>query len=359
VDTAVCRSKANASLLALSFVMMAAIGAARLMFGPAWGLLPLLAVGPAVVATAGGLIPTLMAGGMAMGEDVAFMEMHRTVRAAEIALFAAAGVTAAGLAACRARQRRERELAQAQAVAEAAQQVVLRPVPRQIDSVVMAARYLSASTGARVGGDLYEVVGTPGRVRLIVGDVEGKGLPAIQSAASVLGVFREAAHDDIGLEEIATRIETSLAREFGDEQFVTAVLADLTLEGAKMDILNCGHPAPALLGAGRPRFLGREECSLPLGLGQLTGAPRIPLTVPFGPGDRILFYTDGATEARNKAGQFFSLSDCKSLYGWAATADDPSVVVARLSDELVSYVGHAPDDDVALLVAHRLATPAG
>jgi serine phosphatase RsbU (regulator of sigma subunit) len=358
VDAAVSRAKANVILLALSFGTMAAVGAACLIFGPGWGLLPLLAVGPAVVASVGWFIPTLVAGGMAMGEDLMFVEMHRTVRSAEIALLAAAGVTAASLAACQARKRRERELAQARAVAEAAQQVVLRPVPRQIGSVEMAARYLSASTGARVGGDLYEVVGTPGRVRLIVGDVEGKGLPAIQSAASVLGVFREAAHDDIGLAEIAARIEASLAREFGDEQFVTAVLADLTVEGAKMDMLNCGHPAPALLGAGGPRFIGHNQCSLPLGLGQLTGAPRIPLTVPFGPGDRILFYTDGATEARNKAGQFFSLSDCKSLCGCAAT-EDPSVVVERLSDELVSYVGHAPDDDVALLVAHRLATPAG
>jgi serine phosphatase RsbU (regulator of sigma subunit) len=355
---AVSRSRADVLLLALPFVMMAAIGAARLMFGPPWGLLPLLAVGPAATAAFGGLIATLAAGGMAMGEDLMFVEMHRSVRPAEIAFLAAAGVTIASLAACRARQRRERELAQARAVAEAAQQVVLRPVPRQIGSVVMAARYLSASTGARVGGDLYEVVGTPGRVRLIVGDVEGKGLPAIQSAASVLGVFREAAHEDIGLAEIAARIEASLAREFGDEQFVTAVLADLTVDGAKMDMLNCGHPAPALLGAGRPRFIALDQCSLPLGLGQLTGAPRIPLTVPFGPGDRILFYTDGATEARNKAGQFFSLTECKSLAGYAAT-EDPSVVVERLSDELCSHVGHAPDDDVALLLALRLATPAG
>lgn len=355
---AVSRSKADVIQLALSFGTMAAIGAARLMLGPAWGLLPLLAVGPAMAAAVGALIPTMAAGAMAMGEDLMFVEMHRTARSAEFALVAAAGVTAAGIAACRARQRRDRELAQVRVVAEAAQQVLLRPVPRQIGSVMMAARYLSASTGARVGGDLYEVVGTPGRVRLIVGDVEGKGLPAIQSAASVLGVFREAAHDDIGLVEIAARIEASLAREFSDEQFVTAVLADLAMEGGKLDMLNCGHPAPALLGTGRPTFIGHDQCSLPLGLGQLTGAPRIPLTIPFGPGDRILFYTDGATEARNKTGQFFSLSDCKSLGGCAAT-EDPAVVVQRLSDELVRHVGHAPDDDVALLLAHRLAAPAG
>lgn len=65
-------------------------------------------------------------------------------------------------------------------------------------------RYLSASSGARVGGDLYEVVTTPECVRLVVGDTKGKGLPAVQSAAAVLGVFREAAHEEDSLAAIVT-----------------------------------------------------------------------------------------------------------------------------------------------------------
>jgi serine phosphatase RsbU (regulator of sigma subunit) len=363
VDPAI-RSKTDVILLALPFAILAGFGAARAGIGPGWGVLPLLAVGPAVAAAIGGVYYTLAAGAVAMAECLLFvisLNMHDR-RPAVVALVAAAGVTAAAAVACRARERRDRELAQVRTVAEAAQEVLLRPVPHQVGSVKLAVRYLSASTGARVGGDLYEVVATADRVRLIVGDVEGKGLQAIQWAAAVLGVFREAAHDDIDLAEIVARIETSLARELGDEQFVTAVLADFAIDGGKMDLLSCGHPAPLLLGASRPRFVGYpDEGSLPLGLGQLTGAPRVPLTIPFGPGDQVLFYTDGASEARNKAGEFFPLAECDSLSGAAVPAAlaDPRRLVDRLSDEVVRHVGHAPDDDVALLLASCLATPAG
>lgn len=113
--------------------------------------------------------------------------------------------------ASRARERRDRVLAHVQLVAEAAQQVLLRPVPRPADPVRLAAGYLSASSGARVGGDLYEVVTTPECVRLVVGDAKGKGLPAVRSAAAVLGVFREAAHKEDGQAAIVSHIETSLA----------------------------------------------------------------------------------------------------------------------------------------------------
>jgi len=342
-------------LLALPFVIMAAAGIARAVVGPNWGLLPLVIVGPAVAAAIGGLYYTLAAGAVALAECVLLgFDMYPDMRPARVAFFATLGLTVVGAVACLARERRARELARVTLVAEAAQQVLLRPVPGQVGSVSMAVRYLSASTGARVGGDLYEVVVTPERVRVIVGDVEGKGLPAVKSAAAVLGVFREAAHEEIDLAGIVDRIEASLAREFGEEEFVTAVLADLPADGAKMDLLSCGHPAPLLIGESSPRFIGPDEGGLPLGLGYLTGEPRVPVTVPVVPGEQVLFYTDGASEARNKAGEFFSLEEC----GFLEFVRDPSMLVDRLSDEIVRHVGHAPDDDIALL-ACRLATPTG
>jgi Stage II sporulation protein E (SpoIIE) len=342
-------------LLALPFVIMAAAGAARAVFGPNWGLLPLVIVGPAMAAAIGGLYYTLAAGAVALAECVLLgFDMYPDMRPARVAFFATLGLTVVGAVACLARERRARELARVTMVAEAAQQVLLRPVPGRVGSVSMAVRYLSASSGARVGGDLYEVVVTPERVRVIVGDVEGKGLPAVKSAAAVLGVFREAAHEEIDLAGIVNRIEASLAREFGEEEFVTAILADLPADGAKMDLLSCGHPAPLLIGESSPRFIGLDEVGLPLGLGYLTGEPRVPVTVPFVPGEQVLFYTDGVSEARNKAGEFFPLEEC-GFFGWVR---EPSVLVDRLSDEIVRHVGHAPDDDIALL-ACRLATPAG
>ena len=346
------RSRAWLVVSALPFAVIAAIGVSRVVIGPGWGLLPLLAVGPAVAAAVGGPLYTLAAGAAALAVCLPFaagMEPCASHRMTGVTVLAVAGVTAAGVLASRARRRGDRELAQARLVAEAAQKVVLRPVPRQAGPVRLAARYLSACCGARVGGDLYEVVTTPDCVRLIVGDAQGKGLPAVQSAAAVLGVFREAAHEEDSLEAIVSRIETSLARQLGDEQFVTAILAEVSADGTKIELLGCGHPAPLLLGPARPQFIGLDEGSLPLGLDQLANTPRIPVTIAFEPGDALLFYTDGASEARDEAGAFFPLADSAAV----RATPDPATLADRLGDEVVRYVGHAPDDDMALLVIYR------
>ena len=338
-------------LRALPFAMIAAIVLARLAVGPAWGLLPLLATGPALAAAIAGPACTLLAGAAAVAGCGGFalgMGSPVSHRHAEIALAAVLGVTAAGVLASSRRGRRDREAAELRLVAEAAQHVLLRPVPRQAGAVQMAVRYQSADSGAQIGGDLYEVVTSPGHVRLIVGDVEGKGLHAVASAAAVLAVFREAAFDEISLTAIATRIETSLARQPHDEQFVTAILAEISVDGDKIELLSCGHPAPLLLGAGQPRYIELPEAGLPLGLAELADTPRLPVSIPFEPGTEILFYTDGASEARNKAGEFFPLARCASV-----RSASPATRVDRLGDEIARHVGHAPDDDVALLLAYR------
>jgi serine phosphatase RsbU (regulator of sigma subunit) len=79
--------------------------------------------------------------------------------------------------------------------------------------------------------------------------------------------------------------------------------------------------------------------------------PRIPVTIPFQLGSEILFYTDGASEARNKAGEFFPLAYCAAV----RYPGSPVTLADRLGDEITRHVGHAPDDDVALLLAYRSA----
>jgi len=346
-------------LLALPFVLTVGIAAARMTVGPGWGLVPLLAVGPAVAAAIGGAVYTLASGALALlicSLLLIFPMAGPPARRADmIGLVAVAAVTAAGIVASTARQRREHELAEVRVVADTAQQVLLRPVPSQIGSVRLAVKYLSASSQARVGGDLYDVVNAARGVRLVVGDAEGKGLPAVQSAAALLGAFRDAAHEEDSLTAIATRIETSLGRQLPDDGFVTAIFAEISADGSKMELLSCGHPGPLLLGDAQPRFLDPGEGSLPLGLGHLSSEPRIPVTIPLDGYDAVLFYTDGATEARNTAGRFFPLENCAAVRGGGCY----ETLVDRLGRELARYVGHAPDDDVALLLVYRDAAAPG
>jgi hypothetical protein len=345
-------------LAVLPFALVAAFGALRLVVGPGWGVLPLLAVGPAVAGVLGGVGQVLAVAAEAMVICGLFVAAdHPGSGAFDRALtasLAVIGVAAGASLASVVRARHDRALVRVRLVAEATQEVVLRPVPREVGSVKIALRYMSASEEARVGGDLYDVVRTSDYVRLVIGDAKGKGLSALRLAAAVLGSFREAAYEEESLVAIASRIETSLARQLGvedDEEFVTAIIAEISTDGSKMELLSCGHPDPLLLTPTAPRFLRLAQENLPLGLGHFTVEPRSTITTSFEPGDMVLFYTDGLTEARDKAGEFFPLADCASL----RSIQHPDMLLDGLCDEVNQYVGHAAHDDVALLLVYRAA----
>jgi serine phosphatase RsbU (regulator of sigma subunit)/anti-sigma regulatory factor (Ser/Thr protein kinase)/uncharacterized protein YigA (DUF484 family) len=232
-------------------------------------------------------------------------------------------------------------LAEVTRIAEAAQLAILAPPPEQIGPVALAARYVSAAAEALVGGDLYEIVARPGAVRLLIGDVRGKGLTAVRTATVVLGEFRAAAADLDDLVEVAVQIDRRVRPYLADEDFVTALLADIRDDGT-FSIASCGHP-PALLAAAGNVTEIETEPTLPLGLGaqpQLTSG-RLE------PSDRLLLYTDGVIEARDQSGAFV---DVVPLIGPLRTGELGDVLDAVL-DALHAAVGPELGDDVALLVA--------
>ena len=314
-------------------------------------LLPLLALGPAFAAVSGGVRKTVVAGTVAFAL-CALMAAYQMIGSWDnYALDSAtvAGVTVAAVMASTLRARRARELAEVRAIAEVAQQVVLGPIPDAVSSVRLAVRYMSATSHAQIGGDLYEVVPALDGCRLIIGDVQGKGLIAVKTAAAVLGAFRESAHDAADLTVIADRIEVSLSRQLTAEQFVTAVLAEVSSDGAKIQLLSCGHPPPLLITSGTGRFVEPSMPGLPLGLAHLAEFPRDLTTLPFSPGDQLLFYTDGVSEARNTAGDFYPLSEHQAL----TAGQEPAAVLDRLQQDVLRHVGHALDDDAAMLLLRR------
>ena len=136
-------------------------------------------------------------------------------------------------------------LAAVSRVAEAAQRAILAPAPARVGPVALAARYVSAFAEAQIGGDLYEVVPRPGAIRLIVADVRGKGLEAVRTATVVLGEFRAAAADLDDLTAVAVQIDRRLAPYLGEEDFVTAVLAEIVDDGT-LTVASCGHPAAVI-----------------------------------------------------------------------------------------------------------------
>ncbi|MFF8828201.1 PP2C family protein-serine/threonine phosphatase [Streptomyces sp. NPDC015131] len=274
----------------------------------------------------------------------------------------AAGIVAVTVAAAygsHVRLQRERTLFQVRLVADAAQQVVLSPMPRRYGVIEIESLYLAAAAEARIGGDFYEVADTPYGVRLLIGDVRGKGLPAVGAAAAIVNAFREAAYGEADMVDVARRLDASSARynaafppEGPMERFATALLVQIPHRGSRIDILNCGHPPPLLLHRGKLRVLESATPSPLLSLAELIGDRYHVDTFDFAPGDVLLLYTDGIAEARAHDGEFFPLA------AWLRhqPPTPPRDLLTALHRDLLRYSRGRLDDDIAAL-AVRLRAP--
>ncbi|GAB3682242.1 PP2C family protein-serine/threonine phosphatase [Angustibacter aerolatus] len=264
---------------------------------------------------------------------------------------------------------RERRAAASAEIATVAQLTIMPPLPPRLGGVALASHYASATSGAHVGGDLFDAVtlsgsssatrplGAPDGVRVIVGDARGKGLAALRSSATVLATFRSLAPAPVALDELACRVDRAFALSItsrtdpadalhlapvpegrsrteqgpgavsthadGDgaaiEDFVTAAFCDMRPDGS-FELLLCGHPAPVVSdGRGNVELL-EAPATTPLGLGSMHSVAATAAgdqTVdPYRaalyrgrlrPGQRLLLYTDGVIEARDGAGRFFDL----------------------------------------------------
>ena len=238
------------------------------------------------------------------------------------------------------RQRQADRIVELLRLAAVAQQAVLRPLGPQVGSLAVAGRYISATAAADIGGDIYEALDTPYGVRIIIGDVRGKGLEAVRLASIVLGSYRHVAYERADLRAIVADLDRAVARSVGDEDFVTAALIEE--RGGTLTIVNCGHPAPLLLRRGKVIALEPPAPAPPLGF-MPVAQPRVERLEP---GDRLLLFTDGLGEARRE-GEFFPTADrAWRLLGHGTVGDG----LAALETALVDWVHGRLDDDIALVL---------
>ncbi|QKW17693.1 serine/threonine-protein phosphatase [Kitasatospora sp. NA04385] len=336
----------------LPFAAMAAVAAVGLSAGPEVGHLALFSIGPAFACVSGTVRRALLVGAPAfvLCTAAACYDGLFGSRRATVALASVAGVTAAAALAAALRRRAERELADVRSVAEAAQRVLLRPVPTLAGPVRLAVSYTSAAAAARIGGDLYEVVPTlAGTTRVVVGDVRGKGLDAVETAAVVLGAFREATPDEPDLEAVGARIERALDRRLDGEEFVSAILAEITADGT-VTLLNYGHPPPLVVRAdSRARWAEPARCAPPLGLAGLGPAGPEAHDLRLGSGDQLLLYTDGVTETRDHTGEFYPLPERAGLL----SVDDPDGALEALRRDVAAHAAGPLKDDAAMMLLRR------
>jgi PAS domain S-box-containing protein len=234
-----------------------------------------------------------------------------------------------------------------QATARTLQQSLLPRELPAVDGLELAARYRPYGSGIEVGGDFYDVFPVPGGWTLAIGDVAGKGTAAAATTALLRHTLRVAAHFERSPAAALARMDEALLREDDVEHPASAVCGLLrVLPGGAAEIVlaAAGHPPPYVR-----RRDGRVEDTVRPGalLGALPGPVPSETTVVLEPGDVIVLYTDGVTEARGPRGE--QLGEAGLAAALAHAEPTAAAVAAAIEHRAVEFSAGRPTDDIAVL----------
>lgn len=210
----------------------------------------------------------------------------------------------------------------------------------------------------QVGGDFYDVIplpGAPARLGMVIADVTGKGVPAALMMAYCRAIIRTEALSNPHPEAVLRRVNQLLNQESRSRLFLSALFFTVTLETGEVTLVSGGHDYPYRVPAvGRPA----PVISRGVVLGAFPEAHLEPQTFTLAPGEALVCYTDGVTEAMNPARALFGEERLE-----AALLAQAGASATELSNALVGAIdafaaGAPPADDLTLLVIKRRAPDA-
>ena len=199
-----------------------------------------------------------------------------------------------------------------------------------------------------VGGDCFDALpfGTAA-IGLSVADVAGKGVPAALLMSNLQAAVRAFAQDGALPSAVCASVNRLLCRNMAAGRFVTFCYARIDVAAGRLTYANAGHNPPLLI---RPD--GAVELLAPGGtvLGVFMESTYEPGEFAIGPGDRLVFYTDGITESRNAAGDEYGeerLVDAARRFRTLLAQD----MLASLLEEIVAFNNSTYEDDATLIIA--------
>jgi sigma-B regulation protein RsbU (phosphoserine phosphatase) len=197
-----------------------------------------------------------------------------------------------------------------------------------------------------VGGDFFDYIDLPGgQFGFILGDVAGKGSPAALLAAALLGMFSSEAAYNTSAAALIGRLNAGLVRRAIEARFATMFYGMID-SGGSLTYSNAGHNAPLLVSAAGVRRLDTGGTVL----GLFDRATFEEETVALAPGDFIVIFTDGVSEAFNAVGEEFGDTRLTSTVE-SHRGEPPQAVVDALLADVRAFCGDAPQsDDVTMVV---------
>jgi hypothetical protein len=205
------------------------------------------------------------------------------------------------------------------------------------------------------GGDALDYAVNDGVLHVSVLDAMGHGLAAAGVAAFALSAYRHSRRRGCGLLETYAAMDHAVGDQFPGERYVTAVIAQLHLQTGRLTWISAGHPPPLIIRDGRLARTLTTPPAAPLGI-PLDGPPVVPGEESLEPGDLLLLYTDGLTEARHRDGRMFTITGLgEFIEREAAAGQTAPETLRRLRHAIVDrQPGQLEDDATAVLVEwHR------
>lgn len=242
-------------------------------------------------------------------------------------------------------ERAEREAMNREAEeARAIQQALLPKASPYIPGFAVSGLSISARA---IGGDWYDFIPFPdGRWGLVLADVSGKGTAAALLMSATRGMLRSLAEACSTPAEVLDKLNGLLVEDFPAGKFVTLVYAVLDPAARSITFASAGHLRPLLVDDSGPRFLDTER-GLPLGL---SCGDYSQSTVPLSQGSRLVFYSDGISEASNHEDEEYGLDRL------AQHVSSPGASAITVLDDVRSFAAGVPLRDDASVVFVQVAS---
>lgn len=209
----------------------------------------------------------------------------------------------------------------------------------------------------QVGGDLYDFFWTRDDLRFCIGDVTGKGIGAALVMAVTKTLFRAHATLQDDPARLMSAINERIYEDTDPAMFVTAFCGFLDLHTGRLVYTNAGHDRPLLFSPAKTVQRIDSKSGLPLGV--LPKFSYLSQEIVLDAGDTLFLYTDGVTEATDKAAQLFSFERLGAVLE-DLRGNDPSSIVTTVSERVDSFAGGtAQADDITMLCIRYLGAKQG